>query len=135
MPTVQPWTATQERWRGRGSAFRVPHAPNEHQIPELLALTHDDDPRVRQLVLKHLLPRRLQRKRNMVWARVFELTCGAHPGVRRDPVHALTDGSIGDTQRVFGRASTPCAGILIRPFGSITRFLNAIPRTERINVN
>lgn len=65
--------------------------PSEHQIPELLALTHDDDPKVRRLALKHLCPCRLRRKGEVVWHRVFELTCD--PGVRRDAVHALTDGS------------------------------------------
>ena len=110
--------------------------PSEHQIPQLLAFTYDDDPKVRRLALKHLCPCHLQRQRDAVWARLFELTSDADPGVRRDAVHALTDGSPQEyAARVGAHLDTMRndADPGVRKY--VRRTLGAIRRSGRINVN
>lgn len=110
--------------------------PSEEQIPQLLAFTRDEDPKVRRLSLKHLCPCRLQRQRDAVWARVFELTKDRDPGVRRDAVHAMTDGSPREYAEVvqshlesMRRDPDP----RVRKY--VNRTLDAIRRTGRVNVN
>ena len=110
--------------------------PTEDQIPMLLRLTHDSDPRVRRLALKHLCPCRLQREREPVWARVFELADDPDPGVRMDAIHAMTDGS----PREYSHQVTVLIERLqndpdtkVRRY--IRRTLSQIRRTGRVNVN
>ena len=110
--------------------------PGEEQLPQLLALTLDADPKVRRLALKHLCPCRLQRQRDPVWTRVFELTDDPDPGVRRDAVHAMTDGSpreyaaqVRSALEAMRRDPDP----QVRKY--VARTLDAIRRTGRINVN
>jgi hypothetical protein len=110
--------------------------PSEDQIPQLLALTYDDDPKVRRLALKHLCPCRLQRQRDVVWDRIFEMTTDGDPGVRRDVVHAMTDGSPRDFAAVVLTHLEPMlrdADPQVRKY--VRRTLTTIRRTGRINVN
>ena len=110
--------------------------PSEEQIPQLLAFTHDDDPKVRRLALKHLCPCRLQRQRDVVWERIFEMTSDEDPGVRRDVIHAMTDGSPRDFAPLVLTHLEP----MIRdPDPQVRRYvrrtLEAIRRKGRININ
>jgi len=110
--------------------------PTEQQIPQLLEFSRDDDPKVRRLALKHLCPCRLQRQREPVWARVFELVYDPDPGVRRDAVHAMTDGS----PREYAHLVEAHLEALRRdPDPSVRKYVNrtreAIRRTGRVNVN
>lgn len=110
--------------------------PTEEQIPQLLAFTHDDDPKVRRLALKHLCPCRLQRQRDAVWDRIFEMTTDDDAGVRRDVVHAMTDGSPRDLAPVVLTHLEPMIRDVdpqVRKY--VRRTLNAIRRSGRINVN
>ena len=110
--------------------------PTEDQIPRLLAFTRDEDPKVRRLALKHLCPCRLQRQRDAVWARVFELTNDPDPGVRRDVVHAMTDGSPREYAEVVRShlESMRCdPDPHVRKY--VSRTLATIRRTGRVNVN
>lgn len=110
--------------------------PGEELIPQLLALTLDEDPRVRRLALKHLCPCLLQRQRDPVWARVFELTDDPNPGVRRDAVHAMTDGS---PREYAARVQSQPEAMRRDPDRQVRKYvartLDAIHRTGRINVN
>ena len=120
-----------------GLAIPGPGAcPSETLLPQLLALTHDDDPKVRRLALKHLCPCRLQRQRDVVWDRIFEMTTDEDPGVRRDVVHAMTDGS----PREFAPQVLAHLQPMIRDADPkvrkyVRRTLDAIRRSGRINVN
>ncbi|HUP85744.1 MAG TPA: HEAT repeat domain-containing protein [Acidimicrobiales bacterium] len=110
--------------------------PSDLQLPQLLAYTRDDDPKVRRLALKHLCPCRLQRQREAVWERVFEMTCDPDPGVRRDAVHGMTDGS----PREFAPLVLTHLEPMIRdPDPQVRKYvrrtLEAIRRSGRINVN
>jgi HEAT repeat protein len=62
-------------------------------IPELLKLSQDRDPRARRIAAKNLCPCHLRINEPKVWERLLELACDADPGVRSDAVHALGDGS------------------------------------------
>ena len=109
--------------------------PSEQQILQLLAFTHDEDPRVRRLALKHLCPCRLQRQCDHVWGRVFELSHDPDPGLRRDAVHAMTDGS---PREYAARVRLNLEAMRRDPDPQVRRYVNrtldAI-RTGRINVN
>lgn len=110
--------------------------PAEELIPVLLAHTRDDDPKVRRLALKHLCPCRLQRQRDPVWERVFEMTRDPDPGVRRDAVHAMTDGS----PREFAPLVLTHLEPMVRdPDPQVRKYvrrtLDLIRRSGRINVN
>ena len=110
--------------------------PPEAQIPALLSFTYDGDPLVRRLALKHLCPCRLQRKRDVVWARVFELADDPDTGVRMDAIHAMTDGSprefAAEVYAVVERMQND-PDVKVRRY--IRRTLSAMRRTGRINVN
>ena len=110
--------------------------PAESQIPELLRLTHDPDPRVRRLALKHLCPCRLQRERQPVWNRVFEMADDPDPGVRMDAVHAMTDGS---PREYFNEVLAVIERMQNDPDAKVRRYirrtLSAVRRTGRVNVN
>lgn len=110
--------------------------PSAAEVPRLLSLTHEDDPLLRRLALKHLCPCRLQRKDDAVWERVFELAHDPDPGVRKEVVHALTDGS----PRELGDRVLACLDELkhdrdreVRRF--VARTLAAANKRGRINVN
>lgn len=110
--------------------------PSEDQLARLLAITRDDDPKVRRLALKHLCPCRLQRKRDEVWERVFELTRDPDAGVRRDAIHAMTDGSpreFASTVLVHLEPMIRDPDPQVRKY--VRRTLDAIRRSGRINVN
>ena len=110
--------------------------PPDAQIPTLLALTHDDDARVRRLALKHLCPCRLQREREAVWSRVFELADDPDSGVRMDAIHAMTDGSPreygNDVLAVVERMQND-PDVKVRRY--IRRTLTKVRQTGRVNVN
>ena len=110
--------------------------PSDVELPQLLAHTRDEDPKVRRLALKHLCPCRLQRQRDVVWERVFEMTADPDPGVRRDAVHAMTDGS----PREFADEVLAHLELMLRdPDPTVRKYvrrtLGAIRRSGRINVN
>lgn len=110
--------------------------PADDQIPQLLAFTGDDDPQVRRLALKHLCPCRLRRQRDEVWDRVFELAHDPDPGVRRDAIHAMTDGSPREfAGRVLAQleAMTNDTDVKVRKY--VRRTLSVVRRTGRVNVN
>lgn len=110
--------------------------PTEEQIPTLLAHTRDDDPRVRRLALKHLCPCRLQRDREPVWERIFELAVDPDPGVRMDAIHAMTDGSprdyAADVVTVLESMRND-PDVKVRRY--VGRTLSSMRRTGRVNVN
>jgi vesicle coat complex subunit len=110
--------------------------PTDDQIPRLLAYTCDDDPKVRRLALKHLCPCRMQRQRDQVWERVFEMTLDPDPGVRRDAVHAMTDGS---PREMAPLVMTHLEPMLRDPDPQVRKYvrrtLDAIRRSGRVNVN
>jgi HEAT repeat protein len=110
--------------------------PSDAQLPMLLDLTADEDPRVRRLALKHLCPCRLRREREPVWTRVFELLNDPDPGVRMDAIHAMTDGSPREygPQIVFRlRDLRNDPDPKVRRY--VRRTLATIARTGRVNVN
>jgi HEAT repeat protein len=63
------------------------------EIPRILELTYDDDPKVRRLAAKNLCACHVRADHPEVWARVFELLEDPVAGVRSDAIHALGDGS------------------------------------------
>lgn len=67
--------------------------PTDSQLDELLLLSHDHDPKARRVALKNLCPCRVQRRRDEVWERIFELAHDDDAGVRYDAIHAMVDGS------------------------------------------
>lgn len=137
MPTVMSMGKYAAAIAKTGLTIPGPGAcPSESAIPGLLAFTRDDDPKVRRLALKHLCPCRLQRQRNDVWDRVFEMTHDPDPGVRRDAVHAMTDGS----PREFAPLVLAQLEPMIRdPDPQVRKYvrrtMTAIRRSGRVNVN
>ena len=110
--------------------------PPEAQIPTLLDLTYDDDPLVRRLALKHLCPCRLQRKRDVVWARVFELASDPDTGVRMDAIHAMTDGSPREfAAKVYAAVERMQNDPDVKVRRYIRRTLSKMRQTGRVNVN
>ena len=137
MPTVQLVGRYTAAIAKTGLGFPGPGTcPSEQQIPQLIAFTRDEDPRVRRLALKHLCPCRLQRERDLVWGRVFELVNDPDPGVRRDAVHAMTDGS---PREYAATVQSHLETMRRDPDPQVRRYVNrtlhAIRRTGRINVN
>lgn len=63
------------------------------EIPDLLAQTYHDDPRVRWRALIQLCPCHVKRNRRQVWDRVISLTGDVDAKVRHAALHVLTDGS------------------------------------------
>lgn len=66
---------------------------NREQVDAFLALTYDDDPRVRQVAIRNLCPCHIQGDVPEVWDRLLELTTDEDDGVRHDVLHTLVDGS------------------------------------------
>jgi hypothetical protein len=110
--------------------------PSEDLLPTLLAHTFDDDPKVRRLALKHLCPCRLQRERDAVWERIFDMTTDPDPGVRRDVIHAMTDGS---PRERSAEVVAHLEAMRADPDRDVRRYvrrtLDAIRRSGRVNVN
>lgn len=110
--------------------------PSEELIPSLLQFTRDPDPLVRRLALKHLCPCRLQRQRDAVWARVFELTGDIDAGVRIDAIHAMTDGSPREfSDRVYAQLDDLRNDPDPKVRKYVRRTVTHIRRTGRVNVN
>ena len=65
----------------------------KQQAERLLALTYDEDPRVRQLAVRNLCPCHVQGDVPEVWDRILELVDDQDDGVRHDVLHTLVDGS------------------------------------------
>ena len=65
----------------------------EDDIPRILELTYDDDPKVRRLAAKNLCGCHVRADHPEIWERIYELLEDAHAGVRSDAVHALGDSS------------------------------------------
>jgi hypothetical protein len=63
------------------------------QVEGFLALTYDDDPRVRQVAIRNLCPCHIQGDVEPVWDRLLELSADPDDGVRHDVLHNLVDGS------------------------------------------
>ena len=110
--------------------------PSADEIPYLLELTHDADERVRRRPLKHLCPCRVRRRYDEVWDRIFEMAGDPRPGVRKDAVHALTDGS--PKELVF-RVLAQLEEMRRDPDDDVRRYvnrtINAYRRHGRVNVN
>jgi HEAT repeat protein len=62
-------------------------------IPGLLSLSRDPDPRARRVAAKNLCPCHVRMNDPRIWRRLVELSQDPDPGVRSDAVHALADGS------------------------------------------
>ena len=62
-------------------------------IPGLLELTYDEDPKVRRLAAKNLCGCHVRADHPEVWDRIHELLDDPDAGVRSDAVHALGDSS------------------------------------------
>jgi HEAT repeat protein len=60
---------------------------------ELVALSHDDDPKVRCAALKELCPCHIRTDVREAWDRILQMTDDPSPMVRRAVVHTLADGS------------------------------------------
>jgi hypothetical protein len=78
----------------------------------------------------------MQRQRDQVWQRVFEMTLDPDPGVRRDAVHAMTDGS---PREMGPLVMTHLEPMLRDPDPQVRKYvrrtLDAIRRSGRVNVN
>jgi HEAT repeat protein len=66
---------------------------SEAEVDELIALTHDADPRTRKIALTNLCPCHVRANVPAAWDRVLAMTDDADPIVRRAVVHMLADGS------------------------------------------
>ena len=63
------------------------------QVSAFLDLTHDDDPKVRQVAVRNLCPCHIQGDVPEVWDRLLEMTADPDDQVRHDVLHNLVDGS------------------------------------------
>ena len=76
-------------------------------IPRLLELTYDDDPKVRRLAAKNLCGCHVRADHPEIWDRVLELLGDPDAGVRADAVHALGDSSPNHRVHDFAAALEP----------------------------
>lgn len=71
--------------------------PNERRTKEQVAafieLSHDPDPRVRQVAVRNLCPCHVQGEIAEAWDRLFELASDPDSSVRGDVLHTVVDGS------------------------------------------
>ena len=63
------------------------------EIPKLLRLTYDDDPKVRSLAAKNLCGCHVRADHPEIWDRILELLDDPDVDVRANAVHALGDSS------------------------------------------
>ena len=77
------------------------------EIPKLLELTYDDDPKVRSLAAKNLCGCHVRADHPEIWDRIVELLADPEPQVRADAVHALGDSSPRHRAHDFAAALEP----------------------------
>jgi hypothetical protein len=77
---------------GVGLPQKGEHRTSE-QVAGFLELTHDDDPRVRQVAVRNLCPCHIQGDVTEVWDRLFEMSSDPDSGVRGDVLHTVFDGT------------------------------------------
>ncbi len=108
---------------------------SDEEIIRALALTRVPEPRVRQAALMNLCPCNLQADLPPVWERVFELAGDVDPGVRRQVLHTLGDGS---PRRLEERVITTLTSMRDDPDPrlrrNVRRLLAQHHRTGRVNV-
>ena len=120
---------------GYGIVGRDAPRPTDSQLEELLVLSHDPDPKARRVALKNLCPCRVQRRRDEVWERIFDLAHDDDAGVRYDAIHAMVDGS---PRALAPRIYDALAVAQHDPDRKIRRFARILGarqrRTGRVNV-
>ena len=121
----------------RRAGLPVPGAGGRLSIEEIdraLALTHDDEPRVRQAALMNLCPCHLRSDVPAVWERIFEMTGDADADVRKQVFHTLADGS---PARIEERVVTTLESMRGDPDRTLRRGVRSLlarySRTGRLN--
>ena len=105
------------------------------EIPRLLELTYDDDPKVRRLAAKNLCGCHVRADHPEIWDRVLELLGDPDAGVRSDAVHALGDSSPKHRVHDFAAALEPLSNDPDRHLRKrVRKVLTAYRKTGSVNV-
>jgi HEAT repeats len=122
----------------RRAGLAVPGAASRMTLGEIaraLDLTHDGEARVRQAALMNLCPCHLRADRPEVWERVLAMAADPDPGVRRQAVHTLADGS---PRRLERRVIATLESMRNDPDPTLRRGVRSLlarhRRTGRVNV-
>ena len=92
VPDMGKYDGVRER-TGWGAPGVCDTSRSEAEIEQLIALTHDDDPRTRKIAVINLCPCHVRANVPAAWQRVLAMGNDPDPIVRRAVVHMLADGS------------------------------------------
>ena len=107
----------------------------EAEIPRLLELTYDADPKVRSLAAKNLCGCHVRADHPEVWDRVLEMLGDPDAKVRADAVHALGDSSPRHRAHDFAAALEPLYNDPDPHLRKrVRKVINAYRRTGSVNV-
>ena len=107
----------------------------EADIPRLLELTYDDDPKVRSLAAKNLCGCHVRADHPEIWDRILEMLGDPEAKVRSDAVHALGDSSPNHRVHDFAAALEPLYNDPDRQLRKrVRKVLNNYRRTGSVNV-